>query len=259
MGNPARFNSYHILKPSMPNYGGHHLNEYLCLRAAQLAGLEAAKGELLASDRFEVLISHRYDRLRTAGRWQRLHQEDMCQALSVHPALKYQSEGGPGVPQLADLLASNGLSVGRRNNQHRLFDYLVYNITIGATDAHAKNYSVLLSFNDIRLAPLYDVASILPCNLEPGLRSAMKIGDTWEMAKVSESDWTAVGRRLGMTRDESIHRARTIQLAVPAAIHQAATEPAVPDALREGARRIAELITAHAEGRRDAWGRVASP
>jgi len=181
----------------------------------------------------------------------------MCQALSVHPALKYQADGGPGVPQLADLLASNGLSASRRDNQRRLFDYLVYNVTIGATDAHAKNYSVLLNSTDIRLAPLYDVASILPYNLEPGLRSAMKIGQTWEMAKVSESDWAAVGRRLGLSRDESIHRARSIRLDVPKAIHQAANEPAVPSALKEGAARIAELITAHAEGNRDAWGRVA--
>jgi serine/threonine-protein kinase HipA len=34
----------------------------------------------------------------------RLAQEDCCQALSVPPIRKYQSEGGPGIIQVLDLL-----------------------------------------------------------------------------------------------------------------------------------------------------------
>jgi serine/threonine-protein kinase HipA len=246
----------HILKPSMPGYDGHHLNEHLCLRAAQLAGLPAARTELLAGDRLEVLISHRYDRVQSNGRWRRLHQEDMCQALAVPPGKKYQSDGGPGVRDLAELLTRNSQRESRTDNQQRMFDYLVYNVAIGATDAHAKNFSILLGAGDIRLAPLYDVASILPYDQDPRLRSALKIGDTWELARVSDADWAAVGSKLGMGRDAGVQRARDLRARIPTAIQQAAAETQIPERLRDRAIRIADLVSAHVEERRDAWGRV---
>jgi serine/threonine-protein kinase HipA len=37
----------------------------------------------------------------------RVHQEDFCQALRVHPSRKYQNEGGPGPKQIVDLLRAN--------------------------------------------------------------------------------------------------------------------------------------------------------
>ena len=250
----------HILKPSMPNYQGHHLNEHLCLRAAQLCGLPAADTHLLTTDRYEVLVSRRYDRvLDPDGRWRRLHQEDLCQALSVPPSKKYQSDGGPGVQQIGQLLATNGLQASRQANLHRMFDYLVYNVAIGATDAHAKNFSILLSARDIRLAPLYDVASMLPYDQESQLQSAMKIGSTWRMAAVSDTDWVAVGQRFGLSADDAVDRARTVRARIPSAVSEAAGEAGIPEPLRERAYWIAELITAHIEDRRDRWGRVDVP
>jgi serine/threonine-protein kinase HipA len=41
----------------------------------------------------------------------------------------------------------------------RFFDALMVNWLICGTDAHAKNYSLLLAGRQVRLAPLYDVAS----------------------------------------------------------------------------------------------------
>lgn len=121
----------HILEPSMPDYDGHHLNEHLSLRAAQLLGLPAARSEIMADDRVEVLVSHRYDRVLRDGRWVRLHQEDMCQALSVHPSQKYQSDGGPGVGDIARLFRILP-APARRESSGRFFDYLVYNVAICA-------------------------------------------------------------------------------------------------------------------------------
>jgi serine/threonine-protein kinase HipA len=250
----------HILKPSMPNNDGHHLNEHLCLRAAQLCGLPAAETELLTTDQYEVLVSRRYDRVRDgAGRWRRLHQEDLCQALSIAPSMKYQTDGGPGVPQIGHLLATSGLQSSRQQSLRRLFDYLVYNVAIAATDAHAKNFSILLSSRDIRLAPLYDVASYLPYDQESRLQSAMKIGTTWDMAAVTDNDWAAVGRRFGMPPEESISRAGELRARIPAAFAEAANEPGIPAPLRSRAHWIAELITANIEGRRDSWGRLDVP
>lgn len=247
----------HILKPSMPYYQGHHLNEHLCLRAAQLCGLPAASTELLAGDRYEVLVSQRYDRLMDAnGRWVRLHQEDMCQALSVPPIKKYQEDGGPGVRQIGDLLTRSSLSASRPENLRRMFDYLVYNAAIAATDAHAKNYSVLLGSRDIRLAPLYDVATMLPYDQERGLKSAMMIGKTWDMAAVTDNDWAITGGRLGLSAGEAIARAQAIKERIPAAFDQAIQEEKVPASLRLRARWIADLVTAHVQNRRDRWGKL---
>ncbi|WP_328524125.1 type II toxin-antitoxin system HipA family toxin [Kribbella sp. NBC_00359] len=250
----------HILKPSMPNYQGHHLNEHLCLRAAQLCGLPAADTELLTTDRYEVLISRRYDRVRDGdGRWRRLHQEDLCQALSVPPSKKYQSDGGPGVPEIGRLLTTSGLQSSRQENLRRMFDYLVYNVAIGATDAHAKNFSILLSSRDVRLAPLYDVASMVPYDQESHLQSAMKIGNTWRMAAVANTDWAAVGKHFGLTADDAANRAAALRARIPAAFAQVASEAGVPEPLRPRAQWIADLVTAHVEGRRDRWGRVDVP
>ncbi|WP_350278877.1 type II toxin-antitoxin system HipA family toxin [Kribbella sp. HUAS MG21] len=246
----------HILKPSMPNYKAHHLNEHLCLRAAQLCGLPAAATELLADDRFEVLISRRYDRINDSGRWIRLHQEDMCQALSVPPIKKYQDDGGPGVQQLGELLTRASLGASRRDNLRRMFDYIVFNAAIGATDAHAKNYSILLGPRDIQLAPLYDVATMLPYDQGRNLKSAMKLGSTWQMTTVTDDDWIITGRRLGLSAAESLERTKAVKEIIPAAFQQAATEASVPEPLRRRASWIAELVVAHLDGRRDHWGRL---
>ena len=72
----------------------------------------------------------------------RLHQEDICQALSVPPIKKYQDDGGPGVREIGDLLTRSSSRRHVPDNLGRMFDYLVYNAAIAATDAHAKNYSV---------------------------------------------------------------------------------------------------------------------
>jgi serine/threonine-protein kinase HipA len=207
-----------------------------------------------------VLISHRYDRIRdSTGRWRRLHQEDICQALSIPPSKKYQSDGGPGLREIGDLLLASGSGKERRENLRRMFDYVVFNVAIAATDAHAKNFSVLLSARAVRLAPLYDVASILPYDQEPGLRSAMKIGSTWEMAAVSDKDWAVVGQRLGLGSDESISRAQAVRRRIPDAFRSAANERQIPDELTERANWIADLVAAHVQGRRNQWGQIDVP
>nr|WP_274636878.1 HipA domain-containing protein [Microbacterium bovistercoris] len=57
--------------------------------------------------RHAVFVSTRYDRRLEDGRWHRLHQEDLCQALSVPPDTKYQFEGGPGIAAIARLINSS--------------------------------------------------------------------------------------------------------------------------------------------------------
>jgi serine/threonine-protein kinase HipA len=44
-----------------------------------------------------AIVIERYDRVQSHGERFRVHQEDMCQALALHPTRKYESDGGPGV------------------------------------------------------------------------------------------------------------------------------------------------------------------
>jgi serine/threonine-protein kinase HipA len=157
----------HIFKPSigkLPN--GVDLtnsveNEYFCLKAMAALGIEAAKPQMMTFGKRTVLVVERFDRRWTAdGRLLRLPQEDCCQALSVSPVQKYQSDGGPGILQILELL---------RGSDDPLADqraFLKANIVfwlMGATDGHAKNFSVFLrSGGRFQITPLYDVISAQP-------------------------------------------------------------------------------------------------
>jgi serine/threonine-protein kinase HipA len=81
-----------------------------------------------------------------------------------------------------------------------LLDALALSWFIGGTDAHAKNDSLLHAPNhQLRLAPLYDLASILPYEAElHRVRLAMKIGGEVELRKIRGRHWAAMGPLLGM-------------------------------------------------------------
>lgn len=110
-----------------------------------------------------ALIVKRFDRTTdTRENVSRLHQEDLCQALSKMPYEKYTSDGGPSAADILALLASLPYA---DFNVPSFIRMLFFNVLIGGTDAHAKNYSLLLSGNGALLAPMYDVASGLPYEL----------------------------------------------------------------------------------------------
>lgn len=222
----------HIVKPATIAYPNHAVNEYLCMRAAQLMGLAAAASEVVTLAGHEpVFVTRRYDRRRAlSGRWQRLHQEDLCQALSVSPAHKYQSDGGPGISQIASLLTSLPISEGRASSALRFFDALVYNVAIGNTDAHAKNYSLLLHGSDVVLAPLYDLGSIAPYPNPRDLLddAAMTIGNHSRMNQITTSDWMRVAAMLRLPAETAHERLTEIALGAPDAIRTAALDLPLP-------------------------------
>ena len=156
----------HILKPEIGMRGGVDLsqgveNEYLCLKIAKAAGLPCAGARIATFNGARTLVVERFDRRWTKdGRLLRLPQEDCCQALGVAPARKYESDGGPGIGPILELLkGSDDPEADRRLflKAQALFWLL------GATDGHAKNFSLhLLPGGRFRLAPLYDIMSTQP-------------------------------------------------------------------------------------------------
>ena len=158
----------HILKPQIGKLeNGIDLsqsveNEHFCLRLIGELGMAVTKSEILDFNGVRVLALERFDRTWTDGgkRLLRLPQEDCCQALSVPPTRKYESDRGPGIPNLLDLLKASDTPEGDRK---AFYKAQVLNWLLGATDGHAKNYSIFLrpggGFN---LTPLYDVMSAQP-------------------------------------------------------------------------------------------------
>jgi serine/threonine-protein kinase HipA len=179
----------HILKPGVAGYDHQALVEFLSMKIAYEVGIPVANVDYRLFDDQPAIVIERYDRyVRPDGRVERIHQEDMCQALSVYPASKYAEQGGPATPDIIGLLRKTGQN--SRENVHRFILYLFFNYLIGATDAHAKNHSLLfVAPGDVRLAPLYDVASIAPyVSLRPTqrkpVRAALSIGGENRFGKV---------------------------------------------------------------------------
>jgi serine/threonine-protein kinase HipA len=185
----------HILKPRIGRLSnGIDLtlsaeNEFYCMNLAAAFGLPVANVEMADFGGTTALVIERFDRLWARdGRLLRLPQEDCCQALSVPPSRKYQADGGPKLVDVLDLLKGSDTPTEDRLN---VFKAQIFFWLIGATDGHAKNFSIFLSpGGGYRLTPLYDILTAEPSlaarEIEPkqmklalsvGTRNHYRIGD----------------------------------------------------------------------------------
>lgn len=217
----------HILKPpAQAGLDGFALNEHFCLKLARQLGLEAAESVIGEFDGERAIVLTRYDRLPAEiGRVVRLHQEDMCQALAAPSSAKYENEGGPGAPQIVDLLARESSDPGA--DIGTFIDALALNWAIAGTDAHAKNYSVLLLPDGVRLAPLYDLLSALPypAQFPPRKRKlAMRIDREYEMWKIGRRHWEGLAVRCDLDAEPVVRRVREVLEALPEAAVETATD-----------------------------------
>ncbi|SDF04104.1 serine/threonine-protein kinase HipA [Celeribacter baekdonensis] len=153
----------HILKtqlgvlPNGINLSDSVENEFLCMSFCRAMGADVAEVEIVDFEDVRSLVVTRFDRRWTAdGRLIRLPQEDFCQALSVPPSQKYQMDGGPGITEGIGLLAGSDDPAA---DQRAFFRAQVLFWLLGATDGHAKNFSIALRPGGFRMTPLYDVLS----------------------------------------------------------------------------------------------------
>ena len=160
----------HILKPQLgriPTASGevdmtHSVdNEHYCLALMRAFGLETAKTEIASFGDRRVLVVERFDRAwRPDGRLLRLPQEDMCQALSVPSTQKYQDHGGPGMRAIMDRLRE---ADDPARDRAAFFRSQLLFWLMGATDGHAKNFSLFLRPGGrFELTPFYDVLTAQP-------------------------------------------------------------------------------------------------
>lgn len=232
----------HILKPAVAGFEGHDLNEHLCLDAAGRAGLVVARTEVRRFGDASAIVVERYDRQTVDGVITRIHQEDACQALGVHPARKYQADGGPGAGDIAALLRRVVRPAAAEEDVARFADALIWNWLIAGTDGHAKNYALLLAGRQARLAPLYDIASALPYGEhEKKLRFAMKIGGDYRVYPY-RSTWNAAAVELGLAPEALLARVHTLAARAPDAFADAARDPGVAALGSDMPSRLVDLV-----------------
>lgn len=219
----------HILKPAVTGLDEHDLNEHLCLLAARRLGLPAAHTRVLTFGGERVVVVERYDRRPSEGGIRRVHQEDLCQALGVLPGRKYENDGGPTPEDVVRLLRANVRPGQEAEAAVATFvDALALNWVLAGTDAHAKNYSLLLAGAAVRLAPLYDVASMLPYDEHvPKLKLAMKVGGEYRLGAIDGRHWRRTAELLGLAPDTVVGRVAVVVDGVAEALALAADDPEV--------------------------------
>lgn len=177
----------HILKtqlgvlPNGINLSDSVENEFLCMTFCKAMGLDVAEVEIADFEDVRSLVVTRFDRRWTRdGRLIRLPQEDFCQALGYPPSQKYQMDGGPGIAEGMKLLSA---SDDPNDDRLAFFKAQVVFWLLGATDGHAKNFSIALHpGGGFRMTPLYDVLTAQKAVADGQIRHnrmrlAMCVGD----------------------------------------------------------------------------------
>lgn len=200
----GRLPTTHILKPPTGHFDGHAENEHICLMLARSLGLPAAQSKVMRFEDEIAIVIERYDRQQKGNDIVRVHQEDICQALGIMPTKKYQNEGGPSAFNIVELLRT--YSTDRQEDVDTFIAAMGFNWLIAGTDAHAKNFSLLLSGRRVRLAPLYDLASVLPYDEFDmhKIKLAMKIGGEYKLSQIGLHQWQKLARETRIQAKELV-------------------------------------------------------
>ena len=157
-------------------------NEFYCLKLIAAFGLGVNGAQILTFGETKALVVERFDRVWSENtRLLRRPQEDFCQALSFPPTRKYQNDRGPGMFDILTLLKG---SDSPADDQKAVLKAQILFWLIGATDGHAKNFSIFLGRRgSFLLTPFYDVLSAQPSLVarqihEKQMKLAMFVGDS---------------------------------------------------------------------------------
>lgn len=220
-------------------------NEWLCSKIVAAFGLPVAETHIERFGDKQVLVVKRFDRrMHPKEGWLlRLPQEDFCQAKGLPPTLKYDADGGPGVLDVVQILQQ---SVTAKQDLETFFSAQVIFWALGATDGHAKNFSLHIEPRGrYRLAPLYDILSIWPhegpkphqinghkAKLAMGIPSKSK---HFKLLEIQRRHFHAFGKRLGLGVDADalisslIERTpavvEEVRKALPAGFPESVSEP----------------------------------
>lgn len=187
-------------------------NEWASLFIMKKMGLPVCEASIKEFEDQRALVIKRFDR-----KWRdyqgseillRIPQEDFCQALNISPYKKYQSEGGPGIIDIANFLMASKNEADRIN----FFKAIIIFDLLYATDGHGKNFSIFLEKDGFRLTPFYDVMSgyFLYKREKAALQKlklAMKVGDSghYDFKRINKRHYLETAKLCGIN-DEMFNK-----------------------------------------------------
>jgi serine/threonine-protein kinase HipA len=189
-------------------------NEWLCARIVRGYGIPVADCRMAQFGDQKALVVERFDRAlaKNGGWYMRLPQEDFCQATATPSNWKYESDGGPGIERIMELLLGSERAAEDRRDFMRT--QLVFWL-LAAIDGHAKNFSIFLRPGGAyRLTPRYDILSTHSLlgkgrgKLSPHkIRMAMAVRGKnrhYRWQEISARHWLEMAKRCGFSEMKSI-------------------------------------------------------
>lgn len=183
--------STHIMKFQTKKHANIVVNELFCMKLASKINLNVAEVELYRFAEHPVLMVKRFDRIYKENRVERLHVIDGCQMLDLSSSYKYERNFGSGrdVKEIREgasfskLFKSVDICEVPAKAKLEILNWSIYNLIIGNSDAHGKNFSFFVDERGIRPTPFYDMLCIIAHeNVEHNL--AMAYGDEFNPNEV---------------------------------------------------------------------------
>jgi serine/threonine-protein kinase HipA len=129
------------------------------------------------------------------------------------------------------------------NQKQSIPPWLDFQHLIGNSDAHGKNLSFFVDRNGMRVAPAYDMVSILIYDRYEH-QAAMAIGDQFDMTRTTAFDWADFAVQCRLNRQVVASEMRRLCRPVKAQTPQLAQAPLYLDDEREVVQRLARSIDA---------------
>lgn len=185
-------------------------NEFYGLAVMEAFGLPVNKAEIKTFGNTKSLVIERFDRFWTQdGILLRIPQEDCCQALSIPPSRKYQSDHRPSnekQPSMVEILNLLKGSDQPADDQKAFLKAQIIFWLIGATDGHGKNFSIYLGQGGgFVLTPFYDVLTAQPFFdahkfQKKEMKMAMSVGshNHYKMADIQGRHFVQTAQKAGL-------------------------------------------------------------
>lgn len=208
--------STHIFKPAPADEKNLDYIEHVMSVTAREMHISAVETDVLHFGDERVFVTTRYDRRADGDTVHRLHQEDFIQAIGRSRTAKYQSDGGPTLVDLIRFTRDNSPT-----DLQSLMRLVAFNVYSGNPDAHGKNYSYLILPEGHRLAPGYDLLSLLSYGEKYNTALAMSVGSAKHPAQVTDNNWIWVAKKANIDPHMVLDAVAYVRDNLPAAFERA--------------------------------------
>jgi serine/threonine-protein kinase HipA len=158
--------------------------EAAAMELAHRAGIDTARTKLLPLGSRKCLLVERFDVNKSGGR---------NHLISMQTLLKADGYYYAGYRDLADVIKH--ISATPQRDLHMLFRQMVFNVLIGNTDDHLKNFCMMHDDEGWRLSPAFDLAPNIGFNLEHVLRIGMSNKQPDLETLLTEAKYFGIKRR----------------------------------------------------------------